>query len=154
MLGSDDIIGISLMQRYYEEMLKKTDYVYLTDCFFFDTRSKKSIYWGGYTRNFNKGKGAGIGRLISSKLLNRFNWICWPPGFDNVLDTGFDKQVEKTECSKVAINLKSEKLFALDIKSNQNMTPFSLWDNSEFVNSHETLYKNLPEHLANLIYGK
>lgn len=154
MLGSDDIIGVNLMERYYEEMQRGTDYVYLTDCFFFDTSTKKGLYWGGYIQKFNKGKGAGIGRLISTKLLGAINWVCWPDGFDSVLDTGFDKQVDRISCSKKAINVGAEKLFALDIKSPENMTPFRLWENSKYIDGKNLLFNNLPEHLAQMIYGK
>jgi len=55
--------------------------------------------------------------------------------------------------SRVEINLKKENLFALDIKSPTNMTPFSRWDNSTFMNGKDLLFKNLPEPLAHKIYG-
>lgn len=154
MLGSDDIIGINLMERYFHLMQHGIDYAYLTDCYFFDTVTKKGLYWGGYISRLNRGKGAGIGRLISKNALDKINWICWPPGYDRVLDTGFDKQMDKLRCSKVEINLKREKLFALDIKSSTNMTPFDQWENSFFLDGQKILFDNLPEELATLIYGK
>lgn len=153
MIGSDDIIGISLMEKYYELIQRGVGYAYLTDCFFFDTRTKRGLYWGGYTRSFNRGKGAGIGRLISKTVLDRINWLCWPPGYDRILDTAFDKQIEKINCSKVEINLKRDKVFALDIKSSTNMTPFELWENSTYIDGRKILFENLPNHLAQLIYG-
>lgn len=154
MVGSDDVIGINLMERYLSEMQKGTDYVYLTDCYFFDLTTKKGLYWGGYIRNFNKGKGAGIGRLISRRILDAINWTCWPAGYDTVLDTAFDKQIEKIQCTKVGINIKQAGLFALDIKSKENMTPFELWENSKFIDGKEMLFNNLPEPLATKIYGR
>jgi hypothetical protein len=153
MIGSDDIIGISLMERYFELMQRGIDYVYLTDCFFFDTRTKRGLYWGGYQRNFNRGKGAGIGRLISKRALDRIQWLCWPPGYDRILDTAFDKQMERFKGNKIDINLKRDGLFALDIKSSTNMTPFELWENSSFTDGRKILFENLPHHLAKLIYG-
>jgi hypothetical protein len=152
MVGSDDLIGVDLMEKYYVLMQRGIDYSYLTDCYFFDTTSKRGLYWGGYTKNFNRGKAAGIGRLISSNFLNKINWICWPPGYDRVLDTGFDKQVERFNISKAEINLKRDKLFAIDIKSSTNMTPFEKWDNSFFVDGKQLLFNNLPNNLAQLIY--
>jgi len=153
MVGSDDIIGHSLMEKYFELMQRGVDYAYLTDCYFFDTVSKRGLYWGGYIRSFNRGKGAGIGRLISKSFLNKMNWICWPPGYDRVLDTAFDKQVERLAGSKIEINLMRDKLFALDIKSSTNMTPFEQWENSRFVDGKKLLFENLPNNLAQLIYG-
>lgn len=153
MVGSDDLIGLNLMERYFTLMGQGIDYAYLTDCYFYDITTKRGLYWGGYTRPFNRGKGAGIGRLISKKVLNLINWICWPPGFDRILDTGFDKQIDRLRCSKIEINLKREKLFALDIKSSTNMTPFEKWDNSFYIDGRQLLFNNLPEHLAKHIYG-
>lgn len=153
MVGSDDIITQDLMQKYISLAHQKVDYACLMDCYFYDTRSKRAMYWGGYISERNKGRSAGIGRFISSVLLEKIGWQCWPPGYDNVLDTGFDKQLEGKEFTKYEINLKKENLFALDIKSGTNMTPFAKWDNTEYVNAEEMLFNNLPEPLAERIYG-
>lgn len=153
MVGSDDLIGVKLMNRYLGIMDSGIDYTCLMDCYFFDTKTKKGLYWAGYTKPHNKGKAGGVGKLISKSLLDKINWNCFPPGFDRILDTGFEKQLEKVKFSEVKINLKEENLFALDIKSSNNMTPFAQWDNSVFVDGKEMLNKNLPHHLANLIYG-
>jgi len=153
MLGSDDIIGTNLMKKYIELMKKGIDYSGLLDCYFFDTKSKRGLYWAGYRKENNKGMLAGIGRLISRNLLDKIDWLCWPHGYDHVLDTGFEKQLKGKEFSKVNINLKEENLFALDIKSSVNMTPFMQWDNTVFVDGKELLFKNLPEQIANQIYG-
>lgn len=154
MVGSDDLIGVNLMEKYYSLMQHGIDYAYLMDCYFFDTSSKRGLYWGGYTKSFNKGKPAGIGRLISCKVLDLIKWDCWPTGYDRILDTGFDKLMERINCSKQAIWLKKEKLFALDIKSSTNMTPFDKWDNSFYVDGERLLFDNLPETLATIIYGR
>jgi|SRR5882762_5702098 len=155
MVGSDDIIGASLMQEYAAAMARGIDYAYLMDCYFFDTRTRHGLYWGGYRKNFNSGKPLGMGRLISAKFLNMINWVCWPEGYDKILDTGFDKQVSRfgAMIKTRAINLKASGLFALDIKSSTNMTPFDLWDNSTYLDGRKLLFDNLPEDLAAKIYG-
>jgi hypothetical protein len=153
MLGSDDLIGITLMEKYFALMQMGIDYTYLMDCYFFDTVTKRGLYWGGYTKAFNRGRALGMGRLISARILNQIRWVCWPPGYDRVLDTAFDKQLDRARCSRHAINLKGENLFALDIKSPTNMTNFTLWDNSQYVDGKKLLFDNLPEHLAAKIYG-
>jgi hypothetical protein len=153
MLGSDDLIGIPLMEKYYVAMQQGIDYTVLMDCYFFDTVSKRGLYWGGYTKAFNRGRALGMGRLISARMLNQLRWVCWPPGYDKILDTAFDKQMDRTRCSRQAIILKNEKLFALDIKSSVNMTEFRQWDNSEFMDGKKLLFDNLPHNLAQQIYG-
>lgn len=153
MVGSDDLIGVNLMERYLRIMREGVDFACLMDCYFFDTVTKKGLYWAGYTKAHNKGKAAGIGKLISASLLDKINWDCFPPGFDRILDTGFEKQLDRVKYSKVEINLKKENLFALDIKSSTNMTPFAQWDNSFYTDGKTLLFENLPEPLAQKIYG-
>lgn len=153
MVGSDDLIGIGLMNRYLSIMESRIDFACLLDCYFYDTVSRQGLYWAGYRKPHNTGKAAGIGKLISRGLLDKINWNCFPPGFDKILDTGFERQLSKVQHTHVEINLKQENLFALDIKSEVNMTKFDRWDNCTFMNGKDLLYHNLPEHLANLIYG-
>lgn len=153
MVGSDDIIGISLMEKYLVSMQQGIDYTYLMDCYFFDVVSKRGLYWGGYTKSFNKGLPLGMGRLISARALNQLKWICWPPGYDRILDTAFDKQMKVARCSRSELYMKREKVFGLDIKSAVNMTKFAQWDNAQFMDGKKLLFDNLPEHLATMIYG-
>lgn len=154
MVGSDDLIGVNLMHKYLSIMDQGIEYACLMDCYFFDTKSKQGLYWAGYRKPHNIGHSAGIGRLISSGLLEKIKWNCFPPGFDRILDTGFEKALSQVNYSKVEINLQKENLFALDIKSAMNMTPFSRWDNCNFMDGRTLLFSNLPEHLAKMIYGR
>jgi len=154
MVGSDDLIGKNLMEKYISVMNQGIDFSFLTDCYFFDTVSKQGLYWAGYSKPNNKGNAAGIGKLISRSLLDKIKWNCFPPGFDRILDTGFDRQIQKVQHTSIPINLKEENLFALDIKSATNMTPFNRWDNCNFMDGYALLFENLPEHLATKIYGK
>ena len=153
MVGSDDLIGVNLMRRYLKAMDSKVDFVCLMDCYFFDTRTKKGLYWGGYRKPHNIGKAAGVGKLISKELLDKINWNCFPPGYDRILDTGFEKALSRVSYTKQEIYLSKENLFCLDIKSSTNMTPFAQWDNSNFIDGKELLFNNLPEYLAKKIYG-
>lgn len=154
MLGSDDIIGVSLMKRYLQLMDEDCEYVYLLDCYFFDTVSKRGLYWGGYQTHRNKGFAAGIGKLLSRRLMEKIGWLCFPNGYDRVLDTGFEARVSAAKPEKVSIRLKAENLFALDIKSSTNMTPFAMWDNTTLIDGKKMLDDNLPKHLVEMIYGK
>jgi hypothetical protein len=154
MMGSDDLIGVDLMDYYIVQMRKGIDYIYLLDCYFFDTVTKKGLYWAGYRKPHNIGVPAGIGRVISKRILNSLNWICWPLGYDKILDTGFDRALKRLSYSEHGILLREINCFALDIKSSTNMTPFDKWDNSSFVDGRDILFNNLPKHLAEMIYGK
>ncbi|MBL7942477.1 MAG: hypothetical protein JNM00_06910, partial [Flavobacteriales bacterium] len=41
LLGSDDIIGKSLMEQYLVHMKERIGYIYTLDCYFYDTATKK-----------------------------------------------------------------------------------------------------------------
>jgi len=152
MMGSDDLFGVKLMEEYGKYMDEGIDYVYLTDCYFYDIESKKALYWGGYRGQY-RGYAAGIGRLLSRRLMEQLNWLPWyDEKYSDLLDTAMDLQLQKITHTAQAISLKEEKLFAVDVKSPVNMTPFELWDNCKFVHAKDMLFYNLPTHVANEIY--
>lgn len=152
LVGSDDVIGINLMERYFVSMQQGIDYTYLMDCYFFDVVSKRGLYWGGYLGRF-KGMALGMGRLISAKALHQIRWILWPPGYDRILDTAFDAQMRRMRLiSRAELWMKKDKVFGIDVKSPVNMTKFEKWENSEFIDGKSLLFDNLPTNLATLIY--
>lgn len=134
-LGSDDIIHQKLMLYYIELMKKGYDFIGTTDFYFYDTLSKKSLYWGGYREPYRKGFTAGAGRLISNKLLAKMNWKPWEIKDSLQLDGSMQDKLNFIKHSKFTFSLKEKGLFALDIKSSTNMTPFKLWDNTEYIDT-------------------
>ena len=159
LLGSDDIMGVDIMEHYFEEMEKGTDYVYVTDYYFFDINTKRALYWAGYTKRLNRGHACGAGRMISRNVMDQLNFQPW---YDNKmhhgLDTAFDRRIRGIEMKIKAFNLKALGCFALDIKSStgnasNNMTPFLQWDNTRYVDAKKMLFNNLPRKLATKIWG-
>ncbi len=134
-VGSDDIITPELMYKYLEYMNSGIDYIGVTDFYFYDTVSKKSSYWGGYREPYRRGHTCGAGRLISKRLLNSWNWNVWDIKHNKILDTSIQEKLNRTPHSSVSFSLKDKGVFALDIKSSTNMTPFSLWDNTEYIDT-------------------
>ncbi len=153
LVGSDDIIGVDMLELYYTEMLNGTDYIYVTDFYFFDTQSKKALYWGGYTKNTNRGHACGAGRMLSRPVMNALKFQPWYDNqMHNILDTAFDRKIRPIQMTKKAFNLKQNGCFGLDIKSSTNMTPFAPWAGTVEVDAKEML-NNLPIELARKIYG-
>jgi hypothetical protein len=150
MLGSDDLISPKLF-RAYKKYLKDYDYIYLTDCSFFDTKTKQGLYWGGYLEDHNREDAAGIGRMLSANLMEQLDWSPWAAGYDQVLDTGMDVKLKQCNFKRIALRSKDEGL-ALDIKSATNMTPFEVWPNTEKVHGRKVL-SELPEALIERIYN-
>ena len=142
-LGSDDLISIELLKVYEEYMRKGIDFIAVTDFYFYDMESKKAAYWGGYTENWRKGHTAGAGRLLSKRLLNYWDWKPWEIKDSKILDTSIQNKLKITPHSSMIFSLKDKGVFALDIKSETNMTPFKLWDNTRFV-PVETIKKHFP----------
>lgn len=133
-MGSDDVLSLELMQKYILMMKKGIDYIGTTDFYFYDTVSDKSLYWGGYTENYRFGHLCGAGRCLSANLLNQMNWMVWE-GYDNMLDTSMQVKLKGCKYTEERINLKKLGLYALDIKSETNMTKFVQWNNSQFIDS-------------------
>lgn len=150
-LGSDDIIPAKTLEFYIEKMKQGYDYINILDTYFFDTKSKRGLIWRGYN-NTMKSTPSGVGKAVHRDVLVK---ACFEPfisGYDTVLDTGFDRKINKIVKNPFSFRLEKEGLFALDIKSSTNMTPFEVWNNSELLYGKKMLEDYLPQDQAQLIY--
>jgi len=135
-VGSDDIIGLGLMERYIELMHKGVDYFGTVDFYFYNVVSKRASYWGGYREDYRKGHLCGAGRCLSKQLLKKMDWLVWTNEYSHLLDTSMQRRLKLAQpYTTELINLKNEGLYGLDIKSEINMTPFELWDNTVIIDS-------------------
>jgi len=138
-MGSDDIISPKLMEVYLEQMRLGVDYIGCLDWYFYNMADGRSSYWGGYREAYRVGKLCGAGRALSKSLLNKLNYLIWD-SHDDLLDTSMQYKlnslkIQNDPFTEHSILLKDHGLFALDIKSEQNMTPFKLWDNTQYIDS-------------------
>lgn len=129
-VGSDDIISPGLMKVYERYMREGLDYIGVTDFFFYDLVSKRALYWAGYREAYRTGHTCGAGRLISKRLMELWKWMPWEVKDSKVLDNSMQQKLLHTAHSSVTFSLLEERVFALDIKSSTNMTPFNLWANT------------------------
>lgn len=134
-IGSDDIITPELMKCYVSYMVLNIDYIAVSDFYFYDTESDKAAYWAGYTEAYRKGHACGAGRLISKRLLDLWDWQPWDIRHNKILDTSIQEKLRNTPHTSKIFSLKENNVFALDIKSSTNMTPFQLWDNTIFIDT-------------------
>jgi hypothetical protein len=132
-MGSDDIISPELLNEYAKHMRKGIDFIGVTDCYFYDTVSKKALYWGGYREPYRKGHTCGAFRALSARLLSQWDWMPWENKDSLVLDKSMQDKLKITPHTFHSFSMKEKGLFGLDIKSSTNMTPFALWDNSEYI---------------------
>lgn len=132
-LGSDDVVHPDLLNEYAKYMRKGVDFIGVTDFYFYDTTSKRSLYWGGYQEQYRKNHTAGAARALSARLLNKWDWSPWEVKDSHVLDKSMQDKMKVTPHTIHVFSMRSKGLFALDIKSSTNMTPFHKWDNSDFI---------------------
>jgi hypothetical protein len=136
-LGSDDVVSPGLMREYEKHMRKRVDYIAVTDFYFYDTVTRSAAYWGGYRDERRKGHTAGAGRVISRRLMAAWNWRPWELKHNHVLDNSMQEKLLRTKHSSAIFSMKERGVYALDIKSDTNMTPFKLWDNTVRIPSEE-----------------
>jgi hypothetical protein len=136
-VGSDDLITNELLDVYYSFMTKKIDFIAVLDWYFYDLKTNSFTYWGGYTDAPRIGHTCGAGRLISSNLLNKWGWAVWENKHSTILDDSMQNKLKTTPHTSEVFRLKDKKVFAFDVKSAVNMTPFELWENTNFVKGKE-----------------
>ena len=155
LMGSDDIICNNLFDLYLDYMEQEIDYIYLMDGYFFDTTSKKSLYWGGYADKLNLGRPLGAGRMLSKRLVEKMDYKCWyDVKLSGLLDQAMDEKLEGVKYTKQEIYCRDNDCMLLDIKSSTNMTRFAKWNNTEFIHT-DNIKKYLPIFEFNkLYYGK
>ena len=134
-MGSDDIISPELLNEYGKLMRKGIDFIGVTDFYFYDTVSKRSLYWGGYTEPNSKGHTAGAARCLSARLLDQWDWMPWENKDSLMLDKSMQDKLKVTPHTIETFSMKEKGLFAVDIKSSTNMTPFEKWNNSDFIDN-------------------
>lgn len=132
-LGSDDIMNSDTLPVYFEKMKLGYDFIGITDFYFYDTVSDKAAYWGGYIDN-RKGHTVGAGRMVSKRLMTKWNFAPFDNKLSHVLDDSMQRKIRMA--NKIfTFSLKETNTHAIDIKSPINMTPFTLWPNTHYVDS-------------------
>ena len=142
-LGSDDLISNSLLDKYIEAMEFGYDFIGLLDCFIYDRLTNDLRFWVGYN-GIRIGETAGIGRCLSKRILDEFDWKPWVDAHDRGLDgTMFRKLKEMPHTEKVFGCLK-DNIFAVDLKDSQSMTSFEHFNKYPKFNK-ELMFNECPE---------
>lgn len=156
-IGSSDWISdnwLTLMEQH----LKQHDLIGTPGCHFLDISKdgNRLCYWPGYLGP-RKGESIGIGRLISSNILDRINW----KPFDDTKDSSMDRSmVDKVTAANGRIfNVVDDRLLSLSISTDQwvNLHKFEMhWNNilpsKKIFEVNDFIEKHFPE--ANQIFTK
>lgn len=131
-LGSDNVISFDLLQEYIKHM-ESYDVIECKDIYYFDTRTKTSVYCEGYN-NHRKGEPLAVGRCISRYVAEENNWDLW----DDRKLKGIDSSVhEKLKPFRRKLITIKDKHLVLDIKGNQNISTFDTSRTNWHVISNE-----------------
>jgi glycosyltransferase involved in cell wall biosynthesis len=133
-MGSDDILHPDTFTTYCNIMRKGVDFIGVQDFYFYDTTTGKASYWGGYKEPYRIGRTCGAGRVLSKRILDLWKWHVWEVKHNHILDNSMDEKLKHMEHKSCIFKLKDYDLFAADVKSTTNMTPFELWPNSKYIN--------------------
>lgn len=145
MVGSDDFMTEKTLRHYITLFDRGIDYVGVLDWWFYDSLSGKSLYWAGYDKAANRGHACGAGRALSKNLMEKLDWQPWAAGYDLILDTGMDARLAEIPHTKHFFSLNQLQLFALDIKTSENMTRYAEWPNTIPMDTEQMLKKHLPD---------
>jgi len=121
-LGSDDLISNSLMQWFVKLMKEGYDLIGIRDVYFYERFRNRLIYWPGYTDR-RRGESLGLGRVLSAKLLDTFDWEMWDEDINMSLDWSMTQKLKGLTNKKI-ISIKETNTFAVDIKDGDSMGEF------------------------------
>lgn len=134
--GSDDIISVEAFQIYLKKIREGYDFIGTTDFYFWDNKTRKAAYWGGYIDHIRKGHTCGAFRLFSVRLIQNWGWQPFEIKHSHVLDNSTQQKLKSDKHKSFVFSLKDAGVLAVDIKSEVNMTPFKLWDNTKYIDTN------------------
>lgn len=120
-LGSDDVMDVKLFGYYLERIKQAYDFIAPYDIHYW---SRGILYYSsGYKRDNPRFKEPlAVGRCLSNKLLNDFNWELWTTERRIGLDAGVWKKLKKVKNSHF---FKSKTIgILLDVKTKDNLSKF------------------------------
>lgn len=117
-LGSDDFISDGLLDYYANS---KAQIVELMDLHFYDEKSKKAIYWGGY-KNHRKGEPLAVGRCMNKEVLERFKGRLWSVPAKHSFDQDIWFRVKSPGFKTEQVFLKDINEICVDVKTKENIT--------------------------------
>lgn len=132
-VGSDDLISAELIKEYKRLIKQGYDFIGVLDFYFYELETGKASYWGGYRDRKRFRNTCGAGRVLSRKLIESWSGKVWEG--ERYLDTSMQQKLATSDLPKYVFKLKDKGLLAVDIKSDTNLTPFKLWDNTSYIDA-------------------
>jgi hypothetical protein len=90
LLGSDTIVTPGFLSVYESTLAARPSWVGLLDMYVYDTRSRRFMFWPGYSDQRRQrqlgGATIGAGRMFSRETVERAEWELWKPHINRGLD--------------------------------------------------------------------
>jgi len=147
--GSDDIISTQTFRKYLSYANHGYEEVSLLNLYYFNTLKNEFAFSRGYTGR-RTGEPIAPFRMISKRLCNIMGWQGWNDKEKLFLDGHIYKRLCGIPHKRMVIDIKKNNDFALDIKTEINMTPFK-WRNNYREDDVEIMKKALPKKEYNMI---
>ena len=142
-LGSDDIISDSYMELFLEGMNLGYDLIGTLDAYYYLPQKNELGYWKGYEVKQRLGETIGMGRTLSKRILDRVKWQPWGADLNRGLDGSMMSKIRKLKPRQLKIKMTDSDIFGVDIKTAQNITPYSCFKNLQHISVDQI--KKLPE---------
>ena len=155
-LGSDDFVSDSLIERYILEIENGFDGVMgIYDSYFITLSNinphfNKCVYWGGY----NSRVIIGSAMCVPSRILDALGWSPWASGKNAGLDSFIHRNMRRSgeKYDVKGFYVKDEGWLHIDIKTRGNISSMSfIAPQSPKVDFEELMLSYLPEEEANNI---
>ncbi len=115
-VGSSDFVSDNWITE-LAPLVAEYDLIGTAGCFFLDIGDEMRLcYWPGYTNN-RKGESIGIGRLISSRVLDKMQWKPFDDHLDRSLDYSMQQRVLKVAGKLHMVS--SDKIKSMSISTDQ-----------------------------------
>jgi hypothetical protein len=143
-VGSDNLISTRSFNAILDECEKGIDLIGFNDLYFVgldDIHSGKVTYFGHTTV-------LGVGRTVSSKVLDKVNWTPW--GIER--DRGIDTVMLDTVRDHVKTRSLLGGYHVFDLKTSHNLNPLNFWvKNKGYLPNSNVLWQNIGKNETKLI---
>jgi hypothetical protein len=134
--GSDDFMTAN-MWRYYSEY--KGKYLCLKDLYFHCVNSNRTVYWSGYTGSKHQ-QPIGAFQLIRRDVIEAMDHSPFSEKLSYPCEVSVFKKAQELGVNIDVVSMSETKGFAVDVKTDLNITKFNLWQNARYCLAQETIF--------------
>ena len=141
-MGSDDFVNNTLIARYLNYLELGFDIVGFKDCYFYNAKTKQSVYWPGYTVEHRQGESIGMARILSMNVFSRLKGRFWgnaSAGLDWIMTQRLKKH---KDLKRKIMSVKDGDYVLVDVKGFGN---FCSIEQYETVPVDTGVFNTLPE---------